>query len=149
MLLSLAELGLKHFFLLLKLEKKNAVSSRGFESFTCNFFLSNCCSREREIVRNSIWISWCLKYIYIALVHNEKKASSFFISLLKSVIIIWDFSLRVRFCVLNISLAIHKKFCFSRFTAILLEHYVKSEWGGADGETGSGAFTALCLQLTL
>lgn len=38
MLLSLAELGLKHFFLLLKLEKKNAVSSRGFESFTCNFF---------------------------------------------------------------------------------------------------------------
>lgn len=101
MLLSLAELGLKHFFLLLKLEKKNAVSSRGFESFTCNFFLSNCCSREREIVRNSIWISWCLKYIYIALVHNEKKASSFFISLLKSIIIIWDFSLRVRFYVCN------------------------------------------------
>lgn len=46
-LLSLAELGLKHFFLLLKLEK-NAVSSRGFESFTCNFFVELLQSEKRN-----------------------------------------------------------------------------------------------------
>lgn len=50
MLLSLAELGLKHFFFSSPQirKKKKAVSLGGFESFTCNFFVEPLQSEMRN-----------------------------------------------------------------------------------------------------